>query len=325
MSHELDKVGDEYAMAFVGDRQKVWHGLGQELEIGAAIEEWQRAAHMDWEINRAAVQYTTNGGLEIMYPDKNVLYRSDNGNALSVVSKAYKIVQPKEVLEFYRDLVGVADMQLETAGVLFGGRRFFALANTGRLAELKGDDAVKGYLLLSTSCDGTLATSAQFTSVRVVCNNTLSVALKEGGGRVRVPHNRVWKPSEVKEQLGLIDSGWAKFKDQITMLSEKPVEQDQGVEYLLKLFGDPEVPVDQQSPAVANKCANIWQLFKGEGMGSTLEAANGSFWGLLNAVTETVDHHTSHKTPDARMNNSFFGAGSTLKSQAFDLALAMAA
>jgi phage/plasmid-like protein (TIGR03299 family) len=234
-------------------------------------------------------------------------------------------VQPKEVLEFYRDLVGVADMQLETAGVLFGGRRFWALANTGRMAELKGNDEIKGYLLLSTSCDGTLATSAQFTSVRVVCNNTLSIATKENAGRIRVPHNRVWKPSEVKEQLGLIDSGWSKFKDQISILSETKIDQDQGVEYLLKLFGDPEVPVDQQSPAVGLKCANIWQLFKGEGMGSTMESANGSWWGILNAVTETMDHHTSHRTMDARLNNSFFGAGASKKREAFELALAMAA
>jgi phage/plasmid-like protein (TIGR03299 family) len=260
-----------------------------------------------------------------MYPDKNVLYRSDNGNALSVVSKAYKIVQPKEVLEFYRDLVGVADMQLETAGVLFGGRRFFALANTGRLAELKGNDAVKGYLLLSTSCDGTLATSAQFTSVRVCCRNTLAIALKDGTNSIRVPHNRIWKPSEIKNQLGLIDSGWSKFKEHLELLTESPVEQEQGVEYLLKLFGDPDVPVDQQSPAVSNKCANIWQLFKGEGIGSTLESSNGTWFGLMNAVTETIDHHTAHKTLDARMNSSFFGSGKTKKLEAFELALELAA
>jgi len=322
MAHELDFVNGEAAMAFVG--LKAWHGLGQELEPGADLAIWKKAAHMDWNIERAAVQYPIFSEQKI-FPDKHVLYRSDNGNPLSIVSPNYKIVQPGEVLEFYRDLVGIADMQLETAGVLFGGKRFWALANTGRLAELKGGDNVKGYLLLSTSCDGTLATTAQFTSIRVVCNNTLSIANKEEANKIRVPHNRVWNAGEVKEELGLIDKGWVKFKDQITLLSETPATVNSGIEYLLKLFGDPEIDAANQSPAVAAKCAGVWELYKGKGMGAGLEAANGTMWGLLNAVTETIDHHSSHRTGDARMNNSWFGTGNKLKSQAFDLALAMAA
>lgn len=320
MAHELDFTYGEASMAFVGD--KAWHGLGQELETGASIEQWAQAAHMDWNIERCAVEY--NGGN--MFPDKHVLYRSDNQKPLSVVSKSYKIVQPMEVLEFYRDLVGVAGMQLETAGVLFEGRRFWAMANTGRMAELKGGDKVKGYVLLITACDGTLATTAQFTSVRVVCNNTLRLSLGESGvERIKVPHNRTWNPSEVKEQLGLIDSGWSRYKEQMERLVETPVSEDQGVEYLIKLFGDPAVSVAEQSPAVAAKCAGVWELYRGGGMGSTLESANGSFWGLLNAITETVDHHTSHRTVDSRVNNAWFGAGDKLKTEAFNLALEMAA
>lgn len=320
MAHELDFTYGEASFAYTGDQ--AWHKLGQQLEPGAPLEVWAKAAHMDWNIERCAVEF--NGGS--MYPDKHVLYRSDNGNPLSVVSKSYKIVQPMEVLEFYKDLVGVAGMQLETAGVLFDGRRFWALANTGNLAELSGNDIVKAYVLLSTSCDGTLATSASYVSTRVVCNNTLKVALNESGaGNIRIPHNRTWNPSEVKEQLGLMDSSWSKFKENITKLSETPVTTDQGVDYLIQLFGNKDIPVDQQSPAVANKCAGMWELFRGQGMGSTLEAANGTWWGLLNAVTEDIDHHTSHRTIDARMNNAWFGTGSAKKQEAFDLALKLAA
>lgn len=95
-----------------------------------------------------------------------------------MVSQRYKVVQPREVLEFYRDLSEVAGFELETAGVLKAGRRFWALARTGKSTALKGNDTVHGYLLLATSCDGTLATMAIPTSVRVVCNNTLAVACK---------------------------------------------------------------------------------------------------------------------------------------------------
>jgi phage/plasmid-like protein (TIGR03299 family) len=90
------------------------------------------------------------------------------------------VVQPREVLEFYRDLTEVAGYELETAGVLKAGRKFWALARTGKSAALKGNDVVNGYLLLATSCDGTLATVAMPTTVRVVCNNTLTIALRDG-------------------------------------------------------------------------------------------------------------------------------------------------
>lgn len=93
-----------------------------------------------------------------------MLYRSDTKAPLSVVSNRYQIVQPREVLEFYRDLTEVSGYELETAGVLKGGRKFWALARTGQTTKLKGNDQVNGYLLLATSCDGTLATTATPTT-----------------------------------------------------------------------------------------------------------------------------------------------------------------
>jgi hypothetical protein len=365
VSHELDFSTGEAAIAYVGHTP--WHGLGFNLEKGASIEEWAKAARMEWEIFRAPVKFDVvrstemtdaekrywevNKGVDMLtetliYPDKHVLYRSDTNSPLSVVSPSYNIVQPQEVLEFYRDLVGTADMQLETAGVLFGGRRFWALANTGRMVELAGKrvkrkvsaalnddrlqdideyvdvpDTVKGYLLLTTSCDGTLATTAQFTSVRVVCNNTLSIATKDNNTRIRVPHNRVWKPSEVKEQLGFIDEGWNKFSQQLHRLANATAERDRAVEYLVKLFGEEGVKVEDQSPAVKQKCANVWSLFTGEGMGSDYTSSDGTWFGLMNAITETMDYHTSHRTTDSRLNNSWYGAGNALKTKAFELAL----
>lgn len=333
MAHELSFKADGTA-EFAYINKPAWHGLGQTMREGASIDEWAIAANMNWELQRAAVNYPVlNDDLSIetlIMPERNVLYRSDNKKALSIVSESYKIVQPREVLDFYKDLVGAAGLQLETAGVLFGGKRFWALANTGKMVELAGEtvngrtvpDTVKGYLLLSTSCDGTLATSAQFTSVRVVCSNTLSMALGDKDkSRVRVPHNRVWNPHEVKEQLGFIDTGWAIFKDNITRLSETTAERGFVADYLVELFGDSSVPVDQQSPAVADKCANIWNLYTRDGYGATMESANGTLWGLLNAVTETIDHHTNHHTADARVNSSWYGAGATLKQKAYNLAM----
>jgi phage/plasmid-like protein (TIGR03299 family) len=168
------------SMAYVGATP--WHGLGHRLTPDQPLEVWAQQAGMDWRIETADVRFIADrspsySGLLRAYPGQKVLYRSDTKAPLSVVSGRYKVVQPAEILEFYRDLTEVGGYELETAGVLKDGKKLWALARTGQTLTLKGRDAINGYLLLATACDGTLATTAQFTSVRVVCNNTLAIAI----------------------------------------------------------------------------------------------------------------------------------------------------
>ena len=178
-------------MAYAGATP--WHGLGNNLPQKQPIEVWQREAGMDWQIKESPVRFMADSigtlGSIHSFDEQKVLYRSDTKEALSVVSQRYQVVQPKEVLEFYRDLTQVAGYELETAGVLKGGKKFWALARTGQSSALKGNDLVQGYLLLATSCDGTLATTATPTTVRVVCNNTLSIAVNGASQAIKVPHS----------------------------------------------------------------------------------------------------------------------------------------
>ena len=163
-------------MAYVGDTP--WHGLGNQLSPKQPLEVWRREAGMDWDILESPVHFKSSmaghlGSIHT-FPEQKVLYRSDTKMPLSVVSQRYQTVQPNDVIEFYRDLTEVSGFELETAGVLKGGRKFWALARTGQDFTLKGKDLVNSYILLATSCDGTLATTATPTTVRVVCNNTLN-------------------------------------------------------------------------------------------------------------------------------------------------------
>lgn len=181
MAHELASEKD---IAYVGE--KPWHGLGSKLPPSQPIEIWQKSAGMDFVIKQSIVLFNADNGSNSLLNlrnnmDASVLYRSDNLEPLSVVSKRYKVVQPREVLEFYRDLVSAGGFELETAGVLKGGKKLWALAKTGQETLLPGLDKVNAYLLLATSCDGSLATTAQFTSIRVVCNNTLNMAVASLG------------------------------------------------------------------------------------------------------------------------------------------------
>lgn len=318
MAHLIETI------AYVG--QEPWHGLGNKLPTQQPIEVWQQKAGMDWQIKETDVLYNVSdlGGLHVKaHTDSKVLYRSDNHTPLSVVSKRYKVVQPREVLEFYRDLVTAGGFELETAGVLKEGRKLWALAKTGQETALKGGDQVKAYLLLATSCDGTLCTTAQFTSVRVVCNNTLQLAVSDAVGSVKVPHSTSFDPVLVKRELGLGMTAWDRFKADIDRMASRPVHKFEAMNFLVEVLGDPSVPLAEQPNQKGLQ--NVYALFSGRGKGSDLSSSAGTVWGLLNAVTEQIDHHRRARSQDHRLDSAWFGQGAAIKAKAFQEAMKLAA
>ena len=306
------------AMAYVGERP--WHGIGNKLVAGQSLEKWRQDAGMDWTIEESEVRYITGSqtvGAIHSFPEQKVLYRSDTKHPLAVVSKRFQVVQPEEVLEFYRDLTEDAGFELETAGVLREGRKFWALARTGQSATLKGKDQVNGYLLLATACDGSLATTAQFTSVRVVCNNTLQIALGDNRGAVKVPHRSAFDAAAVKQQLGITVAPWSRFVTRMKDLVACPVDPD-SVEGLLRRVL--VYPGQAGQPPVVNEQAvsSVRALYDGGGRGAELASSRGTAWGLLNSVTEYVDHHRRARSDDHRREAAWFGQGATFKQRAWD-------
>jgi phage/plasmid-like protein (TIGR03299 family) len=318
MSHELAIINGKASMAYVGE--KPWHGLGQELTANASLETWKKEAGMDWEIKDSPIRYMVDGEAKI-YTGDRVLYRSDTGEQLSIVSDQYKVVQPGEVLDFFQDLVSLQGMKLATAGVLYGGRRFWALADTGRAFDVLNNDRVKGMLLLTTSCDGKMATSAMFTSVRVVCNNTLSLALSsDSKSATRVTHRSIFDPTKVKADLGLVDKAWEEFKSNITTMSKIKMSENAAHDFLRKLLEREGVPAEKQPYTVDRDVAAIMKRMK-DGMGTN--KTEGTLWGVLNSVTEFVDHDGRARIPDHALWGSWFGKGANLKSKAYENALAL--
>ena len=305
-------------MAYAGE--KPWHGLGNKLTTLQPIDAWKRQAGMDWTIEESEVRFITGSqtvGAIHSFPEQKVLYRSDTKRPLAVVSKRFQVVQPEEVLEFYRDLTEHAGFELETAGVLREGRKFWALARTGQSATLKGKDQVNGYLLLATACDGSLATTAQFTSVRVVCNNTLQIALGDNRGAVKVPHRSEFNADAVKQQLGITVAPWNRFVAKMKDLVACPVDPD-SVDGLLRRVL--VYPGQAGAAPVVNEQAvrSVRALYDGGGRGAQLASSRGTAWGLLNSVTEYVDHHRRARSDDHRREAAWFGQGAQFKQRAWD-------
>lgn len=311
-------------MAYAG--AEPWHGLGNRLPAEATLEVWQEAAGMNWQIHEAPVLFNVSeqGGLHVKAnPDAKVLFRSDTHAPLSVVSNRYKVVQPAEVLEFYRDLTDAGGFELETAGVLKAGKKIWALAKTGQGTVLRGGDQVGAYLLLATSCDGTLCTTAQFTSVRVVCNNTLQLAVGSASGAVKVPHSTTFDPKLVKEALGLGLSTWDRFVEDMRHLAARPVHKFEAMNFLVNVLGNPELPLAEQRNQKGLQ--NVYALYSGKGMGADLPSAQNTAWGLVNAVTQFVDHERRARSQDHRIDSAWFGQGANLKAKAWQEALKLAA
>ncbi|SSR01683.1 MULTISPECIES: DUF932 domain-containing protein [Acinetobacter] len=347
MSHQLEQ------MAYVGETP--WHGLGNQLSQNQPIEVWAQQAGMDWRIESSNVSYMAQNerGQSIIMPyeEQRVLYRSDTHAPLSVVSQRFQEVQPREILEFYRDLTEQSGFELETAGVLKGGKKFWALARTGQTSSLKGKDVSNGYILLATACDGTLATTAQFTSIRVVCNNTLAIALKgqnSSAGVVKVPHSTKFDADKVKQQLGISVRAWDEHMYEMKQLTQRKVTQYEASAYFDAVFNNSTMNnvLDQEdniiqfyrdvaTQAQANgkdkaepngKAMNrAMEMFNGQGRGAELSSAKGTAYGLLCSITEFIDHERRAMSTDHRLDSAWFGAGASIKQRGLEQALSMLA
>ncbi|MGV2950102.1 MULTISPECIES: DUF932 domain-containing protein [Acinetobacter] len=343
MAHQIEQI------AYVGETP--WHGLGNQLSPNQPLEVWAQQAGMDWRIESSNVSYMAQNerGQSIIMPfeEQRVLYRSDTHAPLSVVSQRYQEVQPKEILEFYRDLTEQSGFELETAGVLKGGKKFWALARTGQSTALKVKDVSNGYILLATACDGTLATTAQFTSIRVVCNNTLAIALRgqsSSVGMVKVPHSTKFDAEKVKQQLGVSVRAWDEHMYEMKQLTQRKISQQEAKAYFDAVFNnstmsisDPEEniiqfyrnvaqQVQEKKPEPNGRAMNkALEMFNGQGRGADLSSAKDTAYGLLCSITEFVDHERRAMSKDHRLDSAWFGAGAGVKQRGLEQALALIA
>jgi phage/plasmid-like protein (TIGR03299 family) len=338
MSHELATKRDgRAAIAYRGETP--WHGLGETIGPNDSLTDIQIKGGLDFDVVKTPVWYSVP--MDSAYPnrkpgagtgiasskDKCVLYRSDTGNDLSVVSNKYQVVQPKQIIEFYRELVEKFGYKIETVGVLRGGRKVWALANTEAAFNLRENDKVKGFLLLATSYDGSMATQARFTSIRVVCANTLGFATNSGKADVSIAHSSKFNPESVKEQLQ-IGEAWARFQLQAEQMQRFDMSQQQITRFLLDVYmgfdTDEKIEASRaDDKVVAQTTKMLERLTKAlfESPGAQLASARGTLWGALNAVTFDVDHQLPSKSIDTRLDKAWFGAGNQLKNRALNKAL----
>ena len=322
MAALIDLSNNRANIAYIGTTP--WHGLGKQLTPNTPLETWRVEAGLNFDYLGAPVLFQTTPDTEATaYPRRQVIYRSDTQAPLAVVSDSYRAVQPGQVLEFFRDLIADHGFQMETAGSLKEGAVVWALAKTGRDLAL-GNDLNRQYALLMTSCDSLMATRATLTNVRVVCWNTLSLALhREAANLIVTRHNTTFDADQVKANLGLVDKTWDEFGDIAREMAKTKLKDLDVKEAVLAIFGDPEKDLAQQRHKGAMN--NVVNLFNGQGRGSTFPSADGTAWGLLNAVTEHIDHHVKERRLGARLTSAWMGPGEAIKRKAWRVCTQLAA
>lgn len=231
-------------MAYAGANGKPWHGLGEDVTGNLTPVEMLQKAGLDWHVSKRLVRMRVNpsSDVEMVIPGYNAIVRDTDNKVFQVASDRYKPIQNAQVLQFFEDYTRAGGMMLETAGALKGGSVIWGLAKLGAHFTLSGGDKVDGYLLLCNSHDGSLSFNAIFTSIRVVCWNTLSSALSQGSkaGMFRMKHSKAFTDDVAKDarkKLGLAVQELRALQEASAFLAAHKVDsQGQLVrEYIIRL------------------------------------------------------------------------------------------
>jgi len=329
MSHEITKTNGVFEFAFRADHGAPWHvgetGIERAVPVALLddVDAWKSHAGMKWEAKRSRVRFG-EGPNQRVWNDQHVLFRNDTKAPLGIVSPGYQIVQPGQMFDLSRDLIGVGGLQLSAAGTTFGGREFWATAKFGEGTVGSTKDMVQGFVLVHSSLDGSRATTVRRVIERAVCNNTIQMAFSEHqkvGAVFKVNHRSEFNIEDAKAYMGLNMDAWKATKAAMLRLANVEIDRMAAEAFVLRLLAPSEAAArDQKVQAkivVSAGYGKILALFNGEGKGSKLDSTAGTAWGALNAVTEWVDHHVRATSDTNRWDSAQFGPGAALKAKAF--------
>ena len=228
-----------------------WHGLGTAVEEAPTSADAIRIAGLDWCVSPQPV-FTEFGGRNIEIPNAKANVRDSDGKVLGIVSDRYQIVQNKEAFDFTDALIGEG-CTYETAGALDGGKKVFLLAKMPE-KKILGEE-FDPYICFTNTFDGSGSIKAVMTPVRVVCQNTLSLALNNATRKWSTRHigNLEMKLEEARHTLRLANQYMDKFAETADILANTTVTEDQAMAVLDKLFPVSDDASDRQKANMTDK------------------------------------------------------------------------
>lgn len=264
-------------------REKPWHGLGTMVMEAPDSKHALELAGLDWHVTQKSL-FTVNG---TMVPGFKANVRETDGRVLGVVTDRYKVVQNEEAFAFTDELLGEG-IRYETAGALQDGRRAWILAKLPQKYIISGDE-ITPYLVFMNSHDGTGAIKAAMTPIRVVCQNTLNLALARAKRSWSTHHtgNIKNKMEEAKNTLLFADHYMAELGKEVDGLNHLKVSERQISEYLDELFPTSENASEQQKKNIIRMKEDVKYRYYDA---PDLQDIGKNAYRFINAVSDFATH-----------------------------------
>lgn len=317
MSHEIDESKGFAAAAFA--RTPAWHKLGKVLESTFTAEEAITAAGLDWTVEKRQL-WRCNGGAQMVEESGTyAVVRTDTDRTLGIVHQMYTAYQNTQLADFLNAVIGLG-AKLESAGSLYNGAKVWFLANLSESYDVVPGDQMNSYALFMNGHDGRTRFRVVPTSVRVVCQNTLSLATKKEtvGMTIRHDGRLMENIKQAQIALGLVHTTSQRLELEAKALAKTQMRQADLAAYFVR-------QVDALQFTEARKREVMQELAVLEAAETNnLPGMRGTAWAAYNIWSEWVDHAQRRTSADARLESIWMGAGNRQKNKAWESALALA-
>jgi phage/plasmid-like protein (TIGR03299 family) len=315
MAHNINRTNGKDSMVYAGETP--WHRLGTALPECFTAADALKHGGLDFDVLKVPIYL--DGGVQI--PGRHALQRTDTKDVLGLCADMYQPLQNREAFSFFDGVFGKDKARYETAGVLGKGEKIWLLAKLPGDFAVQGNDVVGKWLLLTNGHDTNEPIRARFTPIRVVCQNTLTAALRGKASEVRVQHiGRV--PDKLRLAGKLLKEAGVYFEDiqaAFQGFSKRQLKAEGLRKYALDVIAAdraPGVKFEDLHPVTRNRVIEIEKRHE-SGRGTDMKGVRGTLWGAYNAVTEWIDHD---RAEGRDLGYLIHGGGANLKERAFQVA-----
>ena len=279
-------------------RQTPWHGLGVKVTEALTSKEALEKSGLDWTVSQQPI-YTETG---YCIPNYKANVRDSDNSILGVVSARYSIVQNHEAFSFTDELLGM-NVKYETAGALQGGRRVWLLAQLPEKYFISGEE-ITPYLVFSNSHDGSAAITVAMTPVRVVCQNTLNLALRQANRTWSTRHigNIQNKLHEAQETLELAHNYMSELGREFDLLNRIKLTETKVLSLIDELMPIPTEASDIQRKNITQQRGDITTRYF---EAPDLRVLDKNGYRLINAISDYATHSTPIRNTANYQENLF--------------------
>jgi phage/plasmid-like protein (TIGR03299 family) len=315
--HNLNFNKDTQRYSFVSAIEVPWHHAGTVLDHVFTAREAIEFGGLDFTVEKQKL--ITERGLDV--PDYFATVREDNSDVLGLVGKDYTIVQNRDVFSFFDCIVGAGNAYYETAGCLGKGGVLFITAKLPKQIVIGKDGEIDNYLVLCSSHDGSLAITAFFTPVRVVCQNTLNAAFSNNTNRVYIKHTQNVKERFVEAALimGMHSQYLDKLEVAFRLLYDKKVSDQDMKSIITRAFLSKEEIKTlaltgniELSTRKTNMVDGVVQYYH---QATEIDSIRGTGFGVYNSVTGYFQNMKNFRNEEVKMKSIVLGGLSAQYSQ----------